>query len=57
MGCSQGYGRQKGVRVRDYWDCRHNSLIDFSQVLDQSPRIWSLLYYQNRGVVWLIGRS
>ena len=22
-------GRQKGVRVRDYWECRHNILIDF----------------------------
>ena len=44
--------RQKGIRVRDYWECRHNSLIDFFPVLDQSPRVWSLLYCQNRGVVW-----
>ena len=47
-----GYGRQKGVRLRDYWECRRDGLIDFLQILDQSPRVWSLLYCQNRGVVW-----
>ena len=47
-----GYGRQKGVRLRDYWECQRDSLIDFLQILDQSPRVWSLLYCQNRGVVW-----
>ena len=50
--CSRGYGRQKGVRVRDYWDCWCDGLIDFSKILDQSPRVWSLLYCQNRGVMW-----
>ena len=35
-----GYGGQKGVRVRDYWDCWHDGLIDFTQILDQSPRVW-----------------
>ena len=24
-----GYGRQKGVRVRDYWECQRDGLIDF----------------------------
>ena len=47
-----GYGRQKGVRLRDYWECWCDGLIDFLQILDQSPRVWSLLYCQNRGVVW-----
>ena len=47
-----GYGRQKGVRLRDYWECQRDGLIDFLQILDQSPRVWSLLYCQNRGVVW-----
>ena len=47
-----GYGRQKGVRLRDYWECQRDGLIDFLQILDQSPRVWSLPYCQNRGVVW-----
>ena len=47
-----GYGRQKGVRLRDYWECWRDGLIDFLQILDQSPRVWSLRYCQNRGVVW-----
>ena len=42
MGCSQEYGRQKGIRVRDSWECRRDGLIDFLQILDQSPRVWSL---------------
>ena len=29
MGCSREYGRQKGVRVRDYWECQRDGLIDF----------------------------
>ena len=40
------------IRVRDYWECRCDGLINFSQILDQSPRVWSLPYCQNRGVVW-----
>ena len=47
-----GYGRQKGVRLRDYWECWCDGLIDFSQILDQSPRVFSLLYCQNKGIVW-----
>ena len=34
-----GYGGQKGIRVRDYWECRCDALIDFSQILDQAPRV------------------
>ena len=34
-----GYGRQKGVRVRDYWECQRDGIIDFLQILDQSPRV------------------
>ena len=34
VGCSRGYGRQKCVRVRDYWGCRRDGFIDFSQILD-----------------------
>ena len=47
-----GYGRQKGVRLRDYWECWRDGLIDFLKILDQSPRVRSLPYCQNRGVVW-----
>ena len=56
MGCSQEYGRQKGIRVRDSWECRRDGLIDFLQILDQASRVWSLPYCQNRGVVWRMGR-
>ena len=52
VGCSRGYGRQKGVRVRDYWECRCDDLTDFSKILVQSPRVWSLPYCQNRSVMW-----
>ena len=34
-----GYGRQKGVRVRDYWECQCDDIIEFLQILDQSPRV------------------
>ena len=40
VGCSRGYGRQKGVRVRDYWECQCDDIIEFLQILDQSPRVW-----------------
>ena len=43
VGCSRGYGGQKGVRVRDCWECHCDGLIDFLQILDQSARAWSLL--------------
>ena len=33
------YGGQKGVRVRDYWECRCDGLIDISQILDQAPTV------------------
>ena len=29
MGCSQGYGGEKGIRVRDYWECRCDGLNNF----------------------------
>ena len=43
----RGYGRQKGVRLRDYWEYWRDGLIDFLQILDQSPRVWSLPYCQH----------
>lgn len=48
-----GYHRQKGVRVsRLLGMSALDALTDFSQILDQSPRVWSLPYCRIRGVVW-----